>query len=412
MPTESDVEKARDAAAGELQKTASNYLARKRSAAAADAEFVPDGAPMLDLHSSFDRGALLTSLRLARSSDILTMDDIKKLLCDRGIGMSDHAASQVREQLFGAFGASVTMEQLVCLLVPIQRVRDFADLTESEVSMMRSAFAKLPGATGGATAAVSTDFLKRAAREVPGLQPSGLMSATELDAVHERCLALHDGSVDLASLFNISREVQRAQLPPPTQHQLVKTLAAFDTETNSTLPLEKLRDVIKLFDGIEVRATIPRPRARDIVATVAVETRAQPTLVCGFRLMPNACARASQIKSAVNDAKTSHFDDAKGAKGKAMTRVNYHILVERFLALRRKAKALQDQGKEEKKGGFFGWLGGGGGEAKKAPKATPVVKPSVAKGKGSKGSSADSGADAPAAAAPAAEQPKETSQML
>ena len=50
--------------------------------------------------------------------------------------------------------------------------------------------------------------------------------------------------------------MQREHAPAPTQSQLVKALGVFDAEKSSTLPLDKLKGVIQLFDGVELKAAI------------------------------------------------------------------------------------------------------------------------------------------------------------
>ena len=242
-----------------MQQASASTLLGKIAGELEEQDVAAGAPPLLDLHNSFQRGSLLTALRLARTSDMLDVSGLVQLLVQRSVGMSQHAADQIAEQVFLAHGSQFTFEDLVCLLVPCQRVQVFEELVDSEVSMMRAAFAKLPGANGAGTAAATPELLQRAAREVPGLHPTGVLTKAESEAVYDKCLNQHDGALDVGSLFTVMREHQRETRAAPTQAQLVKAFGAFDVEKSSTLPLEKLKQVIMLFDGVEV--SMPRVRA-------------------------------------------------------------------------------------------------------------------------------------------------------
>ena len=120
-------------------------MAKKKAAAAAASSVT---SPLLDLHGSFSRAALRTPLRIAFSSDTLTLDDLNRLLCGNGLCLADSAASRIEEQVFSAYGSSFTVEQLVCLLVPIKRVMTYDELSEAEIALLRTKFGELAGKEG------------------------------------------------------------------------------------------------------------------------------------------------------------------------------------------------------------------------------------------------------------------------
>lgn len=93
--------------------------AQADSAASLDGEDMQDsGALLVDLHAA-SRAELLTALRTSRSSDIITIDELKTLLCHRSIGMSEAAANEVSNKLKREHGENFTSEQLVNFLIPV-----------------------------------------------------------------------------------------------------------------------------------------------------------------------------------------------------------------------------------------------------------------------------------------------------
>jgi Ca2+-binding EF-hand superfamily protein len=208
---------------------------------------------MLDLHGSFERASLRKALRLACNTDTIQLEQLKSLLTTKGIGLSEAATSNIAEQIFNAHGASITIEELVTFLVPVRRAPDFDELNDSEVAFLRTSFDAIAGGEGSVTA----DKLDAAAAQMHGLH-EGTLSADDKADITERIsalcfsLGLKDGRAELSMLFNVFREHQREKRSPPTQQQLIRAFSAFDGERSGTLPLEKVREVLKLFDGVVV----------------------------------------------------------------------------------------------------------------------------------------------------------------
>ena len=228
------------------EKAAAVLQAASRRRAEKVAEAAPTG-PLLALHDAFSRGELLTALRLAYSSDSITLDELKSLLCVKGgVGLSEASASVISEQVYSAYGSTFTIEQLVCLLVPVKRVATFAELSESEVALLRTKFAGLQSQEG----TIDSSQLKRVAAELPSLH-DGPLSADDEAAISAE-LQANGGSADLQTTFNLFRAAQTRARVPPTSQQMVKAFLAFDTGKSGsagTLNVEKLKGVVKLFDG-------------------------------------------------------------------------------------------------------------------------------------------------------------------
>ena len=152
--------------------------------AAGASTLIDSRKPLLDLsNGSISRAALLTEMRLARSSDMLTIDDLKELLCERAIGLEQRAATQIGEQMFAAHGASFTLEQLVNFLVPVRRVPLFEELSDSEMAFLRTRFALLTKSTSNAT--ITPELLDKVAVELPGLH-DGALSDDERALLEEK----------------------------------------------------------------------------------------------------------------------------------------------------------------------------------------------------------------------------------
>jgi hypothetical protein len=219
--------------------------------------------------------------------------------------------------------------------------------------------------------------------------------------------------VDLPDLFNLLRWAHRAVIAAPTHAQLVKALAAFDTDGSSTLPVDKTKAIIQHFGGVDfpgVRATLRRrwhtlsralapllaraparrsiaPAAHDGSALHATRRillttlRAVPARPCAFVCV--ARARGTQLKAAMSEARVVD-KEAVREKVARKPRLNYHTLVERFFAEHRRRAEASDagattraaEGKENAKGGgLFAWFGG---EKRPPPKPTPVIRPLAA----------------------------------
>jgi len=303
-----------EAAAEGIQNAAAAYLARKRAKQGLDEASA--NKPVLNLHGS-SRAALRTALRLAFASDVLTLEDLRRLLRTSmagGLGLSEGAVSSLANQVKRAYGENFTVEQLVCLVVPLSLVGRYGDLTDDEVSSLRARFDPL--AAGGT---VGSDQLSKVTEQLPELG-GGSLSDADHAAIVAAMQKTADGRADLELLFNLLRDQQQRTRAKPTEAQLVRAFNAFDSDKSGTLPLERLRGVIKLFDGADVRAAMMKD------ATVAL-------------------------------------DEPKEAKTKA--RIDYRKLVEAQVA----AKAAEEEAAAAAdKGG--GWLGGmfGGGKEKKEEK--------------------------------------------
>ena len=170
---------------------------------------------MLDLHGSFSRAALLTPLRLAFRSDTLTLDDLKRLLCGTGLGLSEEAGAAISDQVTAAYGSSFTIEQLVSLLVPLKRVQSAQELSESELALMRRKFEGISDKEG----TIEPSQLSRVAAEVPGLH-DGPLSSADCEEIAARMRHECGGRADLETLFDMFREQQSASHAMPTQQQL------------------------------------------------------------------------------------------------------------------------------------------------------------------------------------------------
>ena len=103
-----------------------------------DATASNNRGPLLGLTYAVSRSDLRTALRLAYTSDTLSLDQLTGLLSNKSLGMSAGSVSTVVEQVYQAYGSSFTVEQLVCLLVPVKQVLTFDDLSEAEVALLRS----------------------------------------------------------------------------------------------------------------------------------------------------------------------------------------------------------------------------------------------------------------------------------
>ena len=255
----------------------------------------PVDGPLLNFKGGCDRGGLLTALRLARTSNQLTISELRTLLCERGIGMSDHAAKQIAEQAYFAFGESFSIEQIMTMLIPVKRTNSWEELNDSEQSIMQAAFAKVLASKGGGKAeAVNKAFLLKAAAEVPGLHPTGTPSDQELASLEEQCTSLYDGAVDLPDLFNLMRSPTTTTTTDSTYGPLVKAFAAFDMDASSSLTLPRCKQIITLFDG----------------------------------------AAGAELESALAEAKVSAAEAKTDGEAfdKRKPKINYHTLVEAFLA--------------------------------------------------------------------------------
>lgn len=304
-----------EAAAAVLTRAAQRQLSKK--------PFVPalTGKPLLDLDGSFERAGLLTALRLAFSSDVLTVVDLKALLCGPPVGMNHVAASSVVEQVYSAHGEAFTVEQLVAFLVPVRRVPHFDELVESEVSMLRTSFASV---SSGASA-ISPGLLDKAVAQVPGLHPAGTLDAAAKADVIERMQSMNgESSTDLGDLFNIMREHQRATRETPTSQQLIRAFNAFDDDKSGTLTYERLKRLLVLFDGV------PEAEIRRLALT---ECKATTAMV------------------------------DKSERGSASSqRVDYRRLVHLYMDALQKAKlASAERGADAAKKAAHGGGGGGGG---------------------------------------------------
>ena len=229
------------------------------------------GALMLDLHGSFERASLLTALRIAFTSEFLTIIELKSLLCGPPVGMNPAAASSVVEQVFAAHGECFTVEQLVAFLVPVRRVPDFNELSDSEVAMLRTSFANVSSGAPEITPAQ----LDATVAQLPGLHTDGPLSAAAKADVAERMLEIAGESrADLPSLFNVMRAHQRATRAPPTAQQLVRAFNAFDHENSGSLSYDRLKKVLVLFDGVH-EEEIRRLALNECRATTPMQEKAE-----------------------------------------------------------------------------------------------------------------------------------------
>jgi hypothetical protein len=104
------------------------------------------------------------------------------------------------------------------------RVGDHPEVARmrAQVAMMRTAFGKLSGvsgAGGAGTVSVTEAFLARAVRDVPGLHPTGEISASEMSAVLDRCDSDCDNAVRGARVRRVcpaSRAHVRREAPAKT----------------------------------------------------------------------------------------------------------------------------------------------------------------------------------------------------
>ena len=172
---------------------------------------------------------------------------------------------------------------------------------------------------GGKAEAVNKAFLLKAAAEVPGLHPTGTPSDQELASLEEQTTTTTDS----------------------TYGPLVKAFAAFDMDASSSLTLPRCKQIIALFDGVA----------------------------------------GAELESALAEAKVSAAEAKTDGEAfdKRKPKINYHTLVEAFLAGAAKKKGDKDkEKKKEAKGGgggwFAGWFGGGGGEEKEEKKEKPVKR--------------------------------------
>lgn len=236
----------------EASEKISKFVAKKKATSSSSSSGT---GPLLDLHGSFSRAALLTPLRLAFRSDTLTLDDLKRLLCGTGLGLSEEAGAAISDQVTAAYGSSFTIEQLVSLLVPLKRVQSAQELSESELALMRRKFEGISDKEG----TIEPSQLSRVAAEVPGLH-DGPLSSADCEEIAARMRHECGGRADLETLFDMFREQQSASRAMPTQQQLSKAFGAFDkavaggkgvrgAEKGRVLPLERVRSVVKLHDG-------------------------------------------------------------------------------------------------------------------------------------------------------------------
>jgi hypothetical protein len=347
----------------EAQSKISSYVAKKKAAAATSSSLAT--SPLLDVHGSFSRAALRTPLRLAFSSDTLTLDDLNRLLCGNGLCLSDSAASRIEEQVFSAYGSSFTIEQLVCLLVPVKRVMTYEELSEAEVALLRTKFGELAGKEG----TIGALQLDRAAAELPGLH-DGPLSADDRAAITARIQAEGDGLVDLETLFNVFREQQKATRPAATPQQLGKVFAAFERPSDEqpsggaeaspgsvpkrtgVLPLERVRGVVKLFDGPPLKPDVLRLAKADVFGVggdvSAKELAKQSKASQDIDVPMLIAAHEEQVQKA--EAKEKEAADKAAAKAA-------------------KAAEKEDAHKSGGGGGFFGLFHKRGQTAAAAPAA-------------------------------------------
>ena len=350
-----------EAAAEGIQNAAAAYLARKRAKQGLEASQQAANKPVLNLHGS-SRAALRTALRLAFASDVLTLEDLRRLLrisMAGGLGLSEGAVSSLADQVKRAYGENFTVEQLVCLVVPLRLVARYADLTDDEITSLRARFDPL--AAGGT---IGTDQLSKVAEQLPELH-GGPLSDADHAAIVAAMQKTSDGRADLESLFNLVREQQQRTRAKATEAQLVRAFHAFDSDKSGTLPLERLRGVIKLFDGADVRAAVMKD------ATVALDEpkEAKTKARVDYRKLVEAQVAA---KAAEEEAAAAAADKGGGWLGGMFVGGKDKEKKEE-----RKDKKEKEKEKEEHGGGPFGGLFGGKG---KEPKEKKELKEKESKG--------------------------------
>lgn len=146
-----------------------------------------------------------------RRKNEVRREELGRWLRAMGPGLTERATRRIADEIFTGQGDTVPIDHLVSVLVPIDRVERFEQLTEAEISMMRRQFATLHGGRGTIDAAQ----LDAAAAKLPGLH-KGALSAADRAAIAESVEGC-GGQVDLATLFDLFRRQRRKAIAKPDQ---------------------------------------------------------------------------------------------------------------------------------------------------------------------------------------------------
>jgi hypothetical protein len=246
---------------------------------------------MLDI-SPPSRGELLTTLRLWRGSghgEFLTLSELKELLLSTSaIGMTEDAADTIIESVMRAHGDTVTCEQVSHLLVPLSRVLDWSELSETEKGTLRTQWAPLAEASASPpgeepTIEVNAAMLYRCANEVTGLVPSdrrgdrAVHAHVDIRDILTKLSADSVTRVDLRTAFELFRTQQRSSLPPPSAQQLRALLTAHDDDGHGTLTVDKLKRVLQTFGYPDDK------NLRDLIKESAIDSASRESFAGGWQ---------------------------------------------------------------------------------------------------------------------------------
>lgn len=189
--------------------------------------------------------AALSSIATDTPGEI-SFDKLKQLLCSSGAGLAAEGANSIMTDLvrLNYSKSTVSIEDIVALLVPSSQVASFDELNATESAAITRKFASIDTDGDGS---IQTEDLELLTARLGTGGASGLTSLQRAQ-VAARVEDQGDGRVGVSEFFNILRDVDRPT-GPPTAKLLDRCFAAFDKDKTGSLTPGRMREVVDILGG-------------------------------------------------------------------------------------------------------------------------------------------------------------------